>query len=33
MMKIPKKRNEGAEQEVRGITFAEMIRSEIRDEI
>ena len=32
MMKPPKERNEGAEPEVRGIKFAEMIRSEERIE-
>ena len=32
MVKVPKERNEGAKLEVRGITFAEMIRSEVRVE-
>ena len=32
MMKAPMERDEGAEPEVRGITFAEMIRSEVRVE-
>ena len=31
-MKVPKERNVGTEPEGRGITFAEMIRTEIRVE-
>ena len=32
MMKVSKERGEGVEPEVRGITFAVMIRSEVRVE-
>ena len=32
MMKVPKEKDEESELEVRGMTFAEMIRSELRIE-
>ena len=32
MMKVPKKKDEESELEVRGMTFSEMIRSELRIE-